>query len=136
MKRKSPTPAQTSFVGVKAVVHRDSTIDVSVAGKLVQKAVAYIRKNALRDISVSDVARHLGCSRRLADLRFRELMGTSIGEMIISARLDEAKRLLVSTREPLNAIATSCGYANPNSLKNLFKKRFGLSMREWRQQQA
>lgn len=136
MKRKSPTPARTSFVGVKAVVHRDSTIDVSVAGKLVQKAVAYIRKNALRDISVSDVARHLGCSRRLADLRFRELMGTSIGEMIISARLDEAKRLLVSTREPLNAIATSCGYANPNSLKNLFKKRFGLSMREWRQQQA
>lgn len=136
MKAAAPVDAQTVFVGVKDVVRRDSTADVSVAGKLVQKAVAYLRKNALRDISVEDVARHLGCSRRLADLRFRELMGTTIGETIIAMRLDEAKRLLASTREPVNAIAANCGYANPNSVKNLFKKRFGLSMRAWRQQQA
>ena len=133
MKGKAAAPARTSFVGVKAVVRRDSTADVSVAGKLVQKAVAYVRANALRgDISVADVARHLGCSRRLADLRFRELMGTSIGEMILSARLDEAKRLLAATREPIHAIAASCGYENPNSLKNVFKRRVGLTMRDWR----
>jgi len=135
MKKKTPAPAQTLFVGVKAVVRRDSTADVSLAGKLVQKAVVYIRKNALRDISVADVARHLGCSRRLADLRFRELMDSSIGETIIVTRLEEVKRLLASTREPIGAIAARCGYANPNSVKNLFKRRFGLSMRDWRRQQ-
>lgn len=121
-------------VGVKAVVRRDSTADVSVAGKLVQKAVAYIRKNALQGISARDVVAHMGCSRRLADLRFHELMGTSIGEMIISIRLDEVKRRLSSTRESIDTIAADCGYENPNSLKNLFKKRFGLSMRAWRRQ--
>lgn len=136
MNGTEPAPAQMLFVGVKAVIRRESTADVSVAGKLVQKAIAYIRRNATRDISVSDVARHLGCSRRLADLRFRELMGTSIGEMIITTRLDEVKRLLASTREPIDAIAASCGYANPNYLKNLFKRRFGLTMRDWRRQQA
>ena len=136
MKKKTPAPAQTFFVGVKAVVRRDSTADVSVAGKLVQKAVAYIRRNATRDISVADVAHHLGCSRRLADLRFRELMGSSIGETIIVTRLNEVKRLLATTREPIDTIAASCGYANPNYLKNLFKRRFGLTMRDWRRQQA
>lgn len=136
MAKPSPIPARTVFVGVKALVRRDSTADVSLAGKLVQKAVAYIRKNALRDISVPDVANHLGCSRRLADLRFRELMGTSIGETILATRLDEAKRLLATTREPIDAIALRCGYTNPNSLKNLFKRRFGLSMRDWRRQSA
>jgi len=127
-------PPVTFFVGVKAVVRRGSTACVSQAGKLVQKAVAYIRRNALRGISVEDVVRHLGCSRRLADLRFRELQGTSIGESIISFRLEEVKRLLKSTRDPIEKIAIDCGYENPNSLKNLFKKRFGLSMRDFRAQ--
>ena len=63
-------------------------------------------------------------------------MGSSIGETIIVTRLNEVKRLLATTREPINAIAASCGYANPNYLKNLFKRRFGLTMRDWRRQQA
>ena len=136
MRRKQPTPARTLFVGVKAVVRRDSTADVSVAGKLVQRAVVYIRRNALRGISVPDVARHLGCSRRLADLRFRELMGTTIGEAILTARLDEAKRLLAETKESVKEVAARCGYENANSLKNIFKRRFGMSMRDWRRRQG
>ena len=136
MKKRTPAPARTLFVGVKAVVRRDSTADVSVAGKLVQRAVVYIRRNALRGISVPDVARHLGCSRRLADLRFRELMGTTIGEAILTARLDEAKRLLAETKESVKEVAARCGYENANSLKNIFKRRFGMSMRDWRRRQG
>ena len=97
-----------------------------------QKAVAYIRRNALKGIGAADVVRHLGCSRRLADLRFRELQGTSIGEAIICRRLDEVRRLLATTREPIDAIGLSCGYENANYLKNLFKRRFGMTMRDYR----
>jgi len=42
------------------------------------------------------------------------------------------KRLLKSTRDPIDKIAADCGYENPNCLKNLFKRRFGKSMREFR----
>ena len=120
------------LVGVKAVVRRDSTAEISQSGKLVQRAVAYIRHNALKGIGAADVVRHLGCSRRLADLRFRELQGTSIGKMLISTRLEEVKRLLRSTKEPMDAIAAECGFANSTYLKNLFKKRFNMTMREYR----
>ena len=122
----------TSFVGVKTVVRRESTAETSPSGKLVQKALAFVRKNALRGISVEDVARHLKVSRRLADLRFRELQGTTLGETIIRLRLEEVKRLLRSTKEPIDSIAAHCGYENPNYLKNLFKKRFAMSMRSFR----
>lgn len=122
----------TRYVGVKTIVRRESTAEISHAGKLVQKAVAYIQRNARKGIGVKDVVNHLGCSRRLADLRFRELQGTSIGEAITSYRLDEVRQLLVTTREPINAIAFSCGYENTNYLKNLFKKRFGMTMRDYR----
>ena len=47
-------------------------------------------------------------------------------------RLDEVRRLLVSTREKIDNIAAACGYESPNYLKNLFKKRFGCSMRDYR----
>ena len=133
MRRPGRQKARTTlFVGIKTIVRRESTAEVSHSGKLVQKAVAFIRRNALKGIGVGDVVRHLGCSRRLADLRFRELQGISIGEAIITHRLNEVRRLLVTTREPIDAIGLSCGYENPNYLKNLFKKRFGMTMRDYR----
>lgn len=129
----SPTPHPTSLlVGVKSVVRRESTAELSQSGKLVQKALAYVRRNALKGISVEDVARHLKVSRRLADLRFRELQGTSIGETIIALRLAEVKRLLRATKEPIDSIAAQCGYENANYLKNLFRRRFAMTMREFR----
>ena len=135
--RTSQTPqtfqtSQTFLVGVKAVFRRESTAELSTSGKLVQKAVAYIRKHALEGIGVADVVAHLKVSRRLADLRFRELQHTSIGEEITRIRLTEVQRLLRTTREPIDSIAAKCGYANPNYLKNLFRKRFSMSMREFR----
>ena len=128
---RNPQPA-TLFVGVKAVIRRESTAELSTSGKLVQKALAYIRKNALRGISVDDVAQHLKVSRRLADLRFRELQNTSIGEEIIRVRLAEVQRLLRSTKDPIDSISAQCGYSNANYLKNLFRKRFSMSMRDFR----
>ena len=120
------------FVGIRSVIRRESTAELSTSGKLVQKAVAYIRPHALEGIGVSDVVTHLKVSRRLADLRFRELQHTSIGQEIARIRLTEVQRLLRSTKEPIDSIAARCGYENPNYLKNLFRKRFSMSMREFR----
>ena len=120
------------YVGIRSVIRRESTAELSTSGKLVQKAVAYIRRHALEGIGVSDVVTHLKVSRRLADLRFRELQHTSIGGEITRIRLAEVQRLLRATREPIDSIAAKCGYANPNYLKNLFRKRFSMSMREFR----
>ena len=132
MMQSASPDAPTLRVGVKAIVRRESTAELSPSGKLVQKALAYIQKNALKGISVEDVVRHLKVSRRLADLRFRELQGTTLGETIIGLRLAEVKRLLRGTKEPIDTIAARCGYTNANYLKNLFKKRFAMSMREFR----
>ena len=127
-----PFNLSTLFVGVKAVIRRESTAELSRSGKLIQRAVAYIRRHALEGISVADVVAHLKVSRRLADLRFRELQHTSIGEEIMRIRLSEVQRLLRTTKDPIEAIAAKCGYENPNYLKNLFRKRFSMTMRDFR----
>ena len=53
-------------------------------------------------------------------------------QAITERRLDEVKRRLRETREKIDSIAASCGYTNPNYLKNLFKKRFAMSMSAFR----
>ena len=78
------------------------------------------------------MAAHLGVSRRLADLRFREILGSSIYEVLRDRRLEEAKRLLSLTDESISAITERCGFANKTHLKNLFLRRVGCSMRDWR----
>ena len=122
----------TIRVGVKRIVQRDSTAEQSLSGRLVQKAMSYIDRHAIEGIGVMDVVRHLKCSRRLADLRFRELQGRTILDAITERRLDEVKRRLAGTRETIDAIASACGYGNSTYLMNLFKKHFGMSMGKFR----
>jgi len=123
-------------IGIRSFVRRESTLGASYAGRLVQRAIAYIERHALEGIGVKDVVRHLNCSRRLADLRFKELQGRTILQTITERRLDEVKRRLVQTREKIDIIAGDCGYENPNHLKYLFKRRFGCSMRDFRKSAA
>ena len=123
---------QTILVGVKQVIHRESTYPMSNSGILVQKALAYIEKNLTKKMTTLDVAAHFHVSRSLLDLRFRELQGETVHEAILRKRLDEVKRRLLSTHDSIEKISTDCGWENINSLKNLFRKATGKTMRDWR----
>lgn len=120
-------------VGIRQIVHRDSTHPVSGAGLLVQKALAFIEKNATRGIGVNDVTRHLKVSYSLLHLRFQELLHETVYETILRVRLDSVRHRLRHSAEPIDAIAEDCGWKNPASLKKLFKTRYGVSMRAYRQ---
>lgn len=125
-------PMTKFFTDAKQMVCRESTAPISPAGIMIQKAATFIRKNAFKDITADDVAKHLHCSRRLADLRFRELRGTTIGETLIGLRLEEAKRLLKESNEPIVEIARRCGYSSAAHLMTLFHRRVGKTMGEYR----
>ena len=119
-------------VGVRTIVHRESTTSYSKTGRLVQKILAYINTEALTGIGVEDVAARFKVSRSLLELRFRELQGESVYEAILRVRLEEVKRRLRQTNETISEITAACGWKNSTPPKALFKKRFGISMREYR----
>ena len=126
-------PATTIMIhGENEVIRRASTPSETSSGPLVQKALAFIERNVRRGIGVRDVQAHLKVSRSLLDLRFREVRGGSVLSVIQSARLAELKRLLRETDDPIESITRRLGWTSPNYPKNLFKKRFGMSMRDWR----
>lgn len=114
------------------VVARESTAPIPPATSLVRIALAYIKSHAHHDITPGDVARHLGVSRRLADLRFSELRGETLKHSIETERLSRVKQLLRSTERPIVRIAEETGFKSATHLAHLFKKRFSMTMLEFR----
>ena len=119
-------------VAPTGVVERQSTRPVAPATALAERAAAFIRHNATKGIGAADVSAHLGVSRSLADLRFRQVHGESMLGMILRLRLDAAARKLRETDLPIGQVISSCGFGDPDHARRLFRSRFGCSMRAWR----
>ena len=123
---------QTVKLPVETIVQRASTMAGTPSGHLVQKALAYIATHAVRGATVSDVVRHIKVSRTLADLRFREVLGVSIGRSLETARLKTVVRALNEGSMTIKEIADSCGYRDQFHLMRVFKRHFGKTMGEYR----
>ena len=131
---KAKCPMQIMSPSNHKIIERQSTKPISPIAQLVNRAESFLRENATKGISAADVAAELGVSRRLADLRFRQAAGKSILEAILDCRFDEMKRLLTVTDIPVGKIIASCGFNTASNAKNLFMKRYGMSMSEYRRQ--
>lgn len=116
------------------VIERGSTLKTTHAGLLVQEALAYIQAHAGEKINSDVVAAAMKVSRRLLDLRFRELQNRSVSAEIRDRRLALLKRRLHESTDTIDNIILSCGFDNAVYPKQLFKARFGLTMGEWRKQ--
>ena len=134
MSGRSRKTAEPFLARPLKIVERESAVASSPAAHLLTRAMDFIRKNATKGIKVNDVVEFLGISRRLADLRFQQFSGESINEVITHHRLEAVKKLLATTNRPIKIVSESCGYSDVAYLKTLFKKRFGMTMREWRAQ--
>ena len=129
---KAKNPIEIMSPSSHKIIERQSTKPISPIAQIINRAESFIRENATNGISAADVAADLGVSRRLADLRYRQATGKSILEAILDSRFDEMKRLLRVTDIPVGKIIASCGFNTVSNAKNLFKKRYGMSMSEYR----
>ena len=115
----------------KDIIVRDSTRLLPPAAMLVRRMKDFIRFNATKGISVSDVVRHVHVSRRLAELRFQETEGLSLRKAIETQKLALAQRLLAQGKRSVTAVARECGFTSGNQLTRVFKLRFGQSISNW-----
>lgn len=132
MHSRTPNRIRHLFFGVKRILTRESTPHLPPSESLVARAHEFIEKHATDGIAPNDVAEHLGISRPLLDLRFRQTQKTSVGRLITATKLNEVARQLRETHLSIDAIQELCGFKNANALKNLFKARFGCAMRDYR----
>lgn len=116
------------------IVERETTSTATPAAHILTRAMQFIRKHATEGIGATEVAKFLGVSRRLVELRFREFADETVNEACVRIRLEAVKKMLSTTNRPIKSVAAACGFGNSSYLMTLFRRRFGMSMREWRLQ--
>lgn len=121
-----------TFVPILKVSPRATTIATADAGILIQKALSFIDANFRQGIDPSAVAHALKISRRLLDMRFHTIARATVGQTIRQRQLEEVRHMLTHTSDPIEKISSDCGFASPTYLKELFKKKFGATMSEYR----
>ena len=119
-------------IGPLLVVRRESTGGSGRREPYITKAVEIIRREACDGLTAAGLAARMPGSRRLLELRFREAMGHSILDEIMHVRLEKVETLLAGTDTAIGAIADFCGFGSEVELRQLFRARTGMSMREWR----
>ena len=115
------------------LVRRESTSRTSTGrDPRILAAVDRIRAEACTGLKAAEVIAGMGCSRRLAELRFREMVGRSILEEIRRVRIETACAALSDTGKTLSSVANSCGWASVPTFCLDFKRATGLTPESWR----
>lgn len=115
---------RNSTIAPLGVVRRASTFRAGRSDPAVAEACELIRRRACDGLRARDVAATFPCGRRMAEIRFRAMLGHSILDEIRAVRrshaLAETSPLRTHTREE---IAASCGYASWSSVLRLIQAR-------------
>ena len=81
---------------------------------------------------MEDIADFCGLNRSYFGKIFRENLGKTPQEFLISYRMSKATELLRLTTLSIGDIANAVGYTNPLHFSRAFKNVYGFSPREWR----
>ena len=120
------------FFGPLRMMRRASTMLLQRKDSCVEAARERIIRDAANGLTAADVTQMFPCSRRMAEIRFRKATGTSIGDAILEARFSLVLSLLKREDILLDTIADIAGWKSAAVLRQYFKRKTGISMRDYR----
>lgn len=98
----------------------------------IHEALNFMEHNFQNDISVEDVAAVCGLNRSYFGKIFKQAVGKSPQEFLLSYRMAKAAELLKLTQLSIGDISQAVGYDNQLHFSRAFKNIYGMSPREWR----
>ena len=122
--------AASAMFGVNRIVRRKSATGLRHLDKRMCDALEFIRLHSCERITSSGVAKVMGCSRRYADMRFRETLGSTILETIHGQRIGAAKELL-RLGKTIDDVSKDCGYTSAADFRRVFKHYVGTPPLKW-----
>ncbi|MER5791787.1 helix-turn-helix domain-containing protein [Streptomyces sp. NPDC001980] len=90
-------------------------------------------RNLHQQLTVDQLARKAGMSRRTLIRRFHADTGRPPMRWLLDARLGLARELLESSDLTVEAVARRCGLGTPANFRNLFKAHVGVPPRAYRE---
>ena len=98
----------------------------------VKYAMDYIDCHYTERIKINELADYIGVNRSYLTSSFKKSIGCSPQEYLVNLRMEKAKSLLRKTDMPINSIANAVGYADQLAFSKIFKQRYGVSPKTYR----
>lgn len=99
---------------------------------IIARVEGYIREHFRENISRNDVAAIVYITPNYLSKLFRSKMGMNLREYINQIRIEEARRMLLTTSLSVSEIAGRVGYDNISYFSTVFRKQVGMSPVDWR----
>ena len=115
---------------------RSSSSQMTTSGRVrdfyIKEALNYIEQNFPNDISIENIASFCGLNRTYFGRIFKETVGKSPQQFLLSYRMAKAAELLKLTDLSISDIGNAVGYPNQLHFSRAYKNVYGVSPREWR----
>jgi len=88
--------------------------------------VRWIRASIDRRLTVTMVARAVGCARQRLERRFRRVLDRTVVDEIRRAHVDAARKLLQTTALSMAEVAKRSGFTNAALMSVAFQREIGM----------
>ena len=129
-------PAEGRFVAPLGLVQRRSTDVLAIEDPVLARALHFIHHHACDGIRVDDILREVTVSRRVLEARFKERLGHSPHQVILRARVERIRTLLLETDLTIAEIAQRTGFQHVEYLTVAFKRVLGCTPTAYRERSA
>ena len=98
----------------------------------VRKAADTLRHNFSQNLSLEQLADHVGMSPSHLSRTFTKEVGMSVSQYVAALRCEEAASMLRSGDTPISEISAYVGYLDNNYFVKVFKKQYGVTPSDYR----
>jgi AraC family transcriptional regulator len=110
----------------------DYAFTSSFTARHFQRVIDHIAAHYGETITVEELARGVGLSEFHFSRLFKQTIGKSPHQFVLSYRVERGARLLADRDRPLTDIALSCGFADQAHFARSFKKSMGSTPKDYR----
>lgn len=125
--RRSAEGGRTIRFASRRITTRLSTDADALSDRFVAEALRHARGHLADRLDAATLARRIGYSKHMLQIRAERALGHTLGEEIRRMRLAAAKELVTETDMPIADVAESCGFTSVSHLALRFRQRLGAT---------
>jgi AraC-like DNA-binding protein len=124
------------IIGLMGITRRDAGRLQPMVEGVAGRAAMFLRHNTHRVLSVHELARAVGVSERTLNRKINEAFGVSPYEFMLRTRIQAAAEALLQGAESIASIALAHGFCDQSTFTQHFRKRMGMTPRQFRSQRV
>lgn len=102
------------------------------ADSVIAQAIHYMRENLDKNVTVTDLAKHVYLSGSYFANLFKKVTGTTLINYMNGLRIEKAKEMLLDDKQ-VQEVAIHLGYEDRSYFTDVFKRHVGMTPTEFKQ---